>query len=216
MIIICKTYLRNEIDAHSYHILLQPLRTLGISFHKVAVYLPVDTEIQHQQVKPLINAGTGAPSIHWDGGYKPGVLTLLITPSQIAQLCLLHASLLQSLGRLIMSVPTTTDTAQMCSVIRSGRLGSFLIFTQCPISCIHHVKTQLTKMTCISLSVYKQTSEARQQDKYPNSGSEFVQINEDLNYSIPNQNYSILIKIEKDECFLLDWFFPFLRNKEDE
>ena len=43
MIIICKTYLRNEIDAHSYHILLQPLRTLGISFHKVAVYLPVET-----------------------------------------------------------------------------------------------------------------------------------------------------------------------------
>ena len=33
-----------------------------------------NTEIQHQKVKPLINAGTGAPSIHCDGGYKPGVL----------------------------------------------------------------------------------------------------------------------------------------------
>ena len=30
-----------------------------------------NTEIQHQQVKSLINAGTDVPSIHCEGGYKP-------------------------------------------------------------------------------------------------------------------------------------------------
>ena len=148
-----------------------------------------NTEIQHQQVKPLINAGTGAPSIHWDGGYKPEYSdnTEIQHPNQCRDRCPLnplwrgykpgvlcwlpHLRLPNCAFYMYLSYRAWADglvqsqPLTLCRCVASldqVDSDSFLIFTHCPISCFLHVKTQLTKMTCISLSVYKQTSEASQ------------------------------------------------------